>query len=106
MERAKKLPVGDSSFERMREEDLLYVDKTRHIHRMLSEGMFYFVARPRRFGKSLTVSTIRCLFQGRKDLFDGLWIGERGGLEWKEHPTVLIDEYDKPLIDHLGKGKE
>jgi len=123
------------------------------------------MSRPRRFGKSLTVSTLRCLFQGRKELFDGLWIAEHGQWEWKPHPVVfmdfsgvshdtpenlkqglqrmlvkiaaaydvisdaplikeqfkelilalyhktgtpvviLIDEYDKPLIDHLGKSE-
>ncbi len=123
------------------------------------------MSRPRRFGKSLTVSTLQCLFQGKKELFDGLWIAEHGDWEWKPHPVVLldfngvshdthgnfkqslqrvmlkiaefydiisdaplikeqfkelilalfrktgqhvvilIDEYDKPLIDHLGKGE-
>ncbi|PKO22633.1 MAG: hypothetical protein CVU38_08470, partial [Chloroflexi bacterium HGW-Chloroflexi-1] len=124
-----------------------------------------FLARPRRFGKSLLVSTLKCLFEGRKELFEGLWLAEHGGWEWQPHPVialsftglstrtpdkleqslsqnlqqiaqdfgvlarstivevqfkglirdlraktgmpvvVLIDEYDKPLIDHLGKGE-
>jgi len=161
----KKLPVGIQSFETMRTENYLYVDKTRHIYRMVTEGKFYFLSRPRRFGKSLLVSTLDCLFQGRKDLFEGLWITEQSEWDWqpypvifldfneitgnsseelKEHITfrlqeiasdndvslkapgvellfrelilalyrktgqsvvVLIDEYDKRIIEHLGKGK-
>ncbi len=166
MIKLQKLSVGISSFERIREDDYLYVDKTRHIFRMADEGIFYFMSRPRRFGKSLTVSTLLCLFQGRKELFEGLWINDNTDWDWKEHPVividfneiphqtpetltrsiwlsmdqtaqkygislntdfietrfrelvvalenqyktqvvVLVDEYDKPIIDHLGKGKE
>ena len=68
----KKLPVDLASFEKMRTENYLYVDKTQHIYRMATEGTFYFLARPRRFGKSLLVSTLTSLFRGRKELFDGL----------------------------------
>jgi len=130
---------------------------------MVDEGMYYFLARPRRFGKSLLVSTLRCLFEGKRNLFEGLWIAD-AEWEWQEHPVVLldfnrtahdtpenltsslertldgiarqyqltlhepllkrrfgelllalhqvtgqpvvvlVDEYDKPLIDHLGQG--
>ncbi len=87
----QKLPIGIQSFETIREQGYLYVDKTRHVHRMLSEGMFYFLSRPRRFGKSLLVSVFNCLFQGRKELFGGLWIDEHGKWDWKPHPVVLID---------------
>jgi hypothetical protein len=69
----KKLPVDIQAFETMRGENYLYVDKTRHIYQMVTEGRFYFLSRPRRFGKSLLVSTLKCLFQGRKELFEGLW---------------------------------
>lgn len=69
----KKLPVDIQAFEIMRGENYLYVDKTRHIYQMVTEGRFYFLSRPRRFGKSLLVSTLKCLFQGRKELFEGLW---------------------------------
>ncbi len=78
----KKLPVGDASFESIRRNERVYVDKTRHIFKMADEGKYYFMSRPRRFGKSLTVSTLRCLFQGKKDLFDGLWIAENSGWDW------------------------
>jgi hypothetical protein len=161
----KKLPIGVQSFPTMIEKNNLYVDKTAYIHRLIDEGMFYFLARPRRFGKSLLVSTFKTLFEGEKDLFKGLWI-ESSDWDWKPHPVitidfngidatnatileeslslaldkiaglhgialpqriltnkfvelfaelykksrekivVLIDEYDKPLITHLGKGEE
>jgi hypothetical protein len=161
----KKLPIGIQAFEVMRARGYLYVDKTQHVYRMVDEGMFYFMARPRRFGKSLLVSTLKCLFEGRRDLFEGLWIAEHGAWAWEEHPTVvldfngipgstpevlrrsiafamkkiaaehdltlesfaietqlqelilglhkqtqmpvavLIDEYDKPIISHLGRGE-
>ncbi len=160
----KKLPVGIQSFEVMRTQDYVYVDKTQWIHQLVAEGMYYFLARPRRFGKSLLVSTLRCLFEGRRDLFEGLWIAEEGRWDWQSYPVVvldfnqialdtpehleadlnraleiqaqqvglvlenptlvsrftelllarsrqarqpvvvLMDEYDKPLIDHLGRG--
>ncbi|MDM8523502.1 ATP-binding protein [Desulfococcaceae bacterium HSG8] len=166
MRKLQRLPIGDSSFESIRANECVYVDKTRHLFQMADEGKYYFMSRPRRFGKSLTVSTLRCMFQGKKDLFDGLWIAENTEWEWKPHPVVLldfneishdtpenlklslqrtlhqsagdhdlssdapllknqfkelilslyqktgmpvvilIDEYDKPLIDHLGKGEK
>ncbi len=165
MEKPKKLPLGIQSFETIRENDFLYADKTEIVHRLIEEGMFYFLARPRRFGKSLLISTLKCLFEGKRELFDGLWISRRSDFEWKKHPVavldfneishdspenlrtgleervrniaeawgielksrlikekfkelilslrnqagepvvLLVDEYDKPIIDHIGKGK-
>ncbi len=72
MPRLPNLPLGKSSFESIRENNDLYVDKTRLIHQMASQGEYYFLSRPRRFGKSLTVSTLRCLFEGRREL---CWVG-------------------------------
>ncbi|MCP4352668.1 MAG: ATP-binding protein [Desulfobacterales bacterium] len=160
----KKLPLGVQALETFRRDNCLYVDKTEHVLRMINEGMFYFLARPRRFGKSLLVSVLKCLFQAEKDLFEGLRIAEPGKWEWKKHPVIVIDfneithdtpenfrlslteklmhtaklygiklesslpkekfgelifalqqktgmpaviladEYDKPIIDHLGRG--
>jgi len=142
----------------------LYVDKTPWIHRLVTEGMCYFLSRPRRFGKSLTVNTLKELFRGNKELFEGLYIYDKWSFE--PHPVIvfdfneirhdtsenfekalqkelqgqvreyslsleindilegfkdlvqalyrktgrpvviLIDEYDKPIIDHLGWGEE
>jgi len=162
----KFLPIGIQNFEQMITGNFYYVDKTRYIHEMVRPPQaFYFLARPRRFGKSLMVSTLDYLFRGRKDLFDKLYLA---GVErdWKPHPVlkfdfntinftssekldqnllallhrigtehdlnnqihslpeafaltiiglfrkykervvVLIDEYDKPIIDHIGRGDE
>jgi hypothetical protein len=160
----KKLPISIQDFHRLITGNHVYVDKTRDIYKMVTEGMFYFLSRPRRFGKSLLVSTLENLFRGNKKLFKGLWI-EKSDWDWKPHPvlkidfngvsfgtpeilhqslietlrlqarkagtasassllrncfkemiiklfeqqrqkvTVLIDEYDQPLISHLGKGE-
>ncbi|MBF0389164.1 MAG: AAA family ATPase [Desulfamplus sp.] len=165
------LPTGNSSFENIRLNGDVYVDKTKHICQMISDGKYYFLSRPRRFGKSLMISTLKCLFEGKEELFEGLWIKDKGSSqnfkwEWKQHPVItldfngishqtpellvqglsiamkntgdaygielketllkeqfkelignifkkikmpvvfLIDEYDKPLIDHLGKGDD
>jgi hypothetical protein len=86
----KKLPIGIQSFETMIEKNHVYVDKTAYIYRLVEEGMFYFLSRPRRFGKSLLVSTLKALFEGRKELFKGLWI-ENSDWPWQPHPVVAID---------------
>jgi hypothetical protein len=62
----KKLPIGTQSFETLRSTNCVYVDKTDHIYRMVADGRIYFLARPRRFGKSLLVSTLEALFKGKK----------------------------------------
>jgi len=156
----KKLPIGMQTFEKIREGDFLYADKTKQIHQLITSGNYFFISRPRRFGKSLTLSTIKEIFSGNGKLFDGLWIENQW--DWnKIHPVVhiqfneigyatnglenalnnelgriathynialtaesydqkfrelleklagsrgkvvvLIDEYDKPLIDYLEK---
>lgn len=86
----KKLPIGIQNFEALITGNYLYVDKTRYIHKMASEGMFYFLSRPRRFGKSLLVSTLQALFEGKKELFKGLWI-EQADWDWTPHPVLKID---------------
>ncbi|MDM8528804.1 AAA family ATPase [Anaerolineales bacterium HSG24] len=87
----KKLPVGIYSFEFIRKNNYVYVDKTEHVYRMVDQGMFYFLSRPRRFGKSLLVTTLLNLFAGRKELFEGLWITEHGDWDWQPHPVILLD---------------
>ena len=69
-----KYPIGVQSFEKIRKEDYLYVDKTDLIYRLVNDGTIYFLSRPRRFGKSLLVSTIENYFMGRRELFEGLAI--------------------------------
>ncbi len=85
----QKLPIGIQTFRKIREEDYLYVDKTECIHRLIASGGYFFLSRPRRFGKSLTLSTIKSIYRGERDLFQGLWIAERW--DWqKVHPVIHI----------------
>ncbi len=158
----KKYPLGIQTFSEIIERGMFYIDKTQEIYQLLS-GKYYFYARPRRFGKSLMLSTIKAIYEGRKDLFKGLWIEDKW--DWaKKQPVIhigfsrvnyqnhtleeairqelslialqnhihlttkfakdkfrelitklaenksqvvlLIDEYDKPIIDYLGKNFE
>jgi hypothetical protein len=157
-----KLPIGIQSFEEIRIQGYIYVDKTENIHRLVSTGKYYTLSRPRRFGKSLLLSTMRAMYEGKKHLFQGLWIenhwnwerifpvihvkfarfkyqnnqlsqaiedgilleAQRLGIDLNGHlyksfleelivkaaaqsPTqkvvILIDEYDKPIIDFLDE---
>ena len=86
---ARKLyPIGIQTFERIRKEDKFYVDKTEYIYRMThTSGKFFFLNRPRRFGKSLLVSTFKSYFEGKKELFEGLAI-EKLEKEWNEYPVL------------------
>lgn len=83
-------PIGIQNFEKIRTEDFLYVDKTAEIYKLAKEGRYYFLSRPRRFGKSLLVSTMEAYFSGRKELFSGLAI-EKLETEWKQHPVLHLD---------------
>ncbi|SEA66334.1 PD-(D/E)XK nuclease superfamily protein [Arachidicoccus rhizosphaerae] len=158
----RKYPIGIQSFREIRQGGYVYIDKTKIIHRLVETGKYYFLSRPRRFGKSLLVDTIEELFTGSKELFEGLWIHDKwdwtqtnpvihfdfssigvntGGLEaaiygalednagrlgvtltkkgydlqFKEliekasakgQVVILIDEYDKPIIDFLEEPEE
>lgn len=161
----KRLPIGQSSFKNIIADDCLYVDKTQDIYNLITSTQFNFLARPRRFGKSLLISTLEEIFTGNKELFKGLWIYD-SDYEWKRYGVIrldmnaidastpkklektlndflddaallygvdlkkdllktkfeelvvkvyqkagarvviLIDEYDKPIISHLGAGGE
>ena len=83
-------PIGIQNFEKIRMEDFLYVDKTAEIYKLAKEGRYYFLSRPRRFGKSLLVSTMEAYFSGRKELFSGLAV-EKMETEWKQHPVLHLD---------------
>ena len=157
----KKLPLGIQSFSKIVEGDYVYVDKTRHIYNLINGASYYFMSRPRRFGKSLLLDTIGEVFGGNRELFKGLWIyGSDYGFEkypvirldmsrmssktpelleesiqqylksyflaegfdveeaypsnvfvnlimllhkkYGQRVVVLIDEYDKPILDHIG----
>ncbi len=88
----KKLPIGVSTVENIIKSDALYVDKTKIIYELIKDSIpkRYFFSRPRRFGKSLTCSTLRSIFEGRKDLFSDLWIS-RSDYEWKTYPVISFD---------------
>lgn len=158
------LPLGQSSFETIIKEGYLYIDKTKYLYNLIKTTRYNFLSRPRRFGKSLLISTLEQIFKGNKELFKGLWIYV-SDYDWKEYEVVvfdfngisadtpdileislenkiteiansyeietkgikikerfidllnkiykksnksivlLIDEYDKPIISHLGLGK-
>ncbi len=83
-------PIGIQTFTEIREKDFVYVDKTALIHRLVKTGKYYFLSRPRRFGKSLLVSTLEAYFSGRKELFKGLAM-ENLESEWKVRPVFHID---------------
>ena len=86
----QNLPIGVQDFEKLRRENYLYVDKTALVYRLATTGNCYFLSRPRRFGKSLLLSTLKAYFLGKKELFHGLAI-ESLESDWKEHPVLYLD---------------
>ncbi|NYS60337.1 AAA family ATPase [Vreelandella salicampi] len=89
----RKLPVGIQTFSDIREGGYYYVDKTPHIERLVNQNKYYFLSRPRRFGKSLLLDTLRCLFEGREALFEGLYIHDKW--DWQQrYPVVRISFAD------------
>ena len=90
----RKLPIGIQDFEKIRKEKFVYVDKTEYIYHLVQSGAPYFLSRPRRFGKSLFLSTLRAYFEGKRELFDGLKIEEleRDNKDaWQAYPVFYID---------------
>ncbi|MDR3188085.1 MAG: ATP-binding protein [Prevotellaceae bacterium] len=86
----QKLPIGIQSFESLRENEFLYVDKTQKIYQLVTSGRVFFLSRPRRFGKSLLVSTLGALFRGEKKLFEGLYIYDKW--DWEQRfPVIRLD---------------
>ncbi|MDE6536472.1 MAG: AAA family ATPase [Muribaculaceae bacterium] len=78
-----KYPVGEQSFENLRKEGFLYVDKTEYIEKIVQGSKYYFLGRPRRFGKSLFLSTLKCFFEGKRELFKGLY-ADSMDWDWEE----------------------
>lgn len=95
----RKYPIGIQSFEKIRRNDYLYVDKTALIHQLVNTGAPYFLSRPRRFGKSLLLSTLQAYLEGKKELFEGLDIYDLEK-EWAVHPVLHLslnaEKYDSP----------
>ena len=109
---SKLYPIGIQNFESLRKDGYFYVDKTRLINQLVKTGRYYFLSRPRRFGKSLLISTLEAYYQGKKELFEGLAI-EQLEKDWIKHPILHLDlnneKYDTPesldgiLNDNLEK---
>lgn len=105
-----KYPIGIQTFEKIRTEGYVYVDKTQLVYKLATEGSCYFLSRPRRFGKSLLLSTLKSYFLGKKELFDGLAIADLE-TDWKEHPVLHFDfntgkytdsaALDEKIVHHL-----
>ncbi len=102
----KKLPIGIQDFEKVRRENYLYIDKTERFEQLVQDGCYYFLSRPRRFGKSLLLSTIKAYFEGKRELFDGLALSKKE-VEWVARPVLYLDlntnAYDDKsvLVDKL-----
>ena len=96
---SKIYPIGVQNFESLRKDDYFYIDKTALVYQLARTGRYYFLSRPRRFGKSLLISTLEAYFQGKKELFEGLAI-ETLEKDWIKHPILHLDlnieKYDVP----------
>ena len=104
---AKIYPIGIQNFEKLRKGGFFYVDKTALIYRMVKTGSYYFLSRPRRFGKSLLLSTLDAYFQGKKELFEGLAM-EKLEKDWIQHPVLHLDlnieKYDtRESLDNISR---
>jgi hypothetical protein len=111
----KKLPIGISTLSKMIRDGYVYVDKTRYVYEMASSGVYYFLSRPRRFGKTLFVDTLKEAFEGNREIFRGLWIYDHW--DWdKKHPVIHISfgsgvvrdriELDNKIRDFLYQSQE
>ena len=111
----QKLPIGEQNFSEIRQNNAIYIDKTKHLQTMIENGKYYFLSRPRRFGKSLTISILEAMFQGRAELFKGLyaekWVKKQ---EKNPNPVIKLDmsglgdyenikEFKASLKDYLGE---
>ncbi len=111
----KKISLGIQTFSKIINDNCIYVDKTKYIYQLI-QGNCYFFSRPRRFGKSLLCSTLKDLFLGKKDLFNGLWIEKNTDFAWQVHPVIHIDlllvahrtpaELTASLMRHLDDSAE
>ena len=110
-----KYPIGIQTFENLREGGFVYVDKTALVHQLVDTGTIYFLCRPRRFGKSLLLSTLKAYFQGKKNLFKGLAL-EKLETQWEEYPVFHIDfnsqnftqegVLEKTLLDYISEWED
>ena len=101
----QNLPIGIQNFEKIRNDGYLYVDKTEIVYRLATSGSYYFLSRPRRFGKSLLLSTLHAYFEGRRELFEGLAVSQLE-TKWEQHPVLHLDlnteKYESPeALDNI-----
>jgi hypothetical protein len=101
----KELPIGIQDFPTLIEGNYIYVDKTEYYHRLVTKGTYYFLSRPRRFGKSLLISTLKTIFEGKRDLFQGLWIHDK--IDWEPRPVIHLDfseivSRETPFVETLS----
>ncbi len=111
-QKVMKYPIGVQQFEKLVANDFVYVDKTKYIYDLVSTGSYYFLSRPRRFGKSLLISTMEAYFEGKRELFKGLYI-DQVEKDWLEYPVLHLDlnagdyknegELEKTLKDTLDE---
>ena len=94
----RRYPIGIQTFEEIRKGGYCYVDKTEQVYRLARDGKYYFLSRPRRFGKSLLISTLEAYFQGKKDLFTGLAL-EKLEQEWAAYPVLHLDLNARNYVD-------
>lgn len=122
MESTRKLPIGVQSFEDLRKKDFIYIDKTDHIFHLIDSSKVYFLSRPRRFGKSLFLSTLKAYFLGQKDLFKGLALEKLEEAQadkreiWQKYPVLHLDfnaatyqslrDLEIIINDHLCKWEQ
>ena len=86
-----KYPIGIETFSNIIEGGYAYVDKSEVIYRLTQSGKYFFLSRPRRFGKSLMISTLEAYFEGRKELFANLWLGQAEGVDWTPRPVIRLN---------------
>ena len=86
----RKMPVGIQDFEKLRSDECMYVEKTQYVYNLTRTSRPYFLGRPRRFGKSLFISTLKAYFLGKKNLFEGLALAELEK-DWITYPVIYID---------------
>ena len=105
----KRIDIGNASFVKLISSGNIYVDKTKYIHDLLTDGgTYYFCSRPRRFGKSLVLHTLQAVFEGRRELFSGLHIYETN-YDWHKHPVIRMDfsmalsDMPEAFVKWLGK---
>jgi Predicted AAA-ATPase/PD-(D/E)XK nuclease superfamily len=96
----QNLSIGIQTLSELRAMNCIYVDKTEQVHQLVTTGKYYFFARPRRFGKSLLISTLKSLFLGKKELFEGLWIEDKW--DWSKKSPVFHLSFD--IVDYQGLG--